>query len=242
MADDLAARPALDAREARGTRTLVYIALALTIVVLASVVTVLWYTLQLGDAPRSAAEKETAAARNAVHENPGDPELWAALALSQGRAGEWREAQAAIEAGREIEAHPSLDLAEAEVVRMRGDTDEAISLLEETKRKAEQYYSSREEELAGRGVSVEMPRKYVAEAAILLARIYHGQGDLSGALAEYDVALGIDSLMADVLVERADVRAESGDADGARDDYERALSMIPDYPEATEGLRRLGGE
>ena len=56
---------------------------------------------------------------------------------------------------------------------------------------------------------------------------------------EFAEALDENPTMADILAERGDALVTLGRLDEARADFERALELVPDLPEAVEGLARL---
>jgi len=53
------------------------------------------------------------------------------------------------------------------------------------------------------------------------------EGDLAGALVEYDKALKADPNAAEIYAKRGGVRRASGDVEGALDDYDRAFALDP---------------
>ena len=72
-------------------------------------------------------------------------------------------------------------------------------------------------------------------------------GDLDGALADYDQAIRLNPRDASNFRIRANMRQAKGDLDGALADYNEAIRLQPEYAEAfnnrgqrTPGKRRLG--
>ncbi|MHB1340752.1 MAG: tetratricopeptide repeat protein [Coriobacteriia bacterium] len=213
--------------------------LALMVVILASVVTVVLYGLQLQKAPRTLEERTLAVAETAVKEKPDDPSSWLMLAYAEIEIGRFAAAGEAIATGKAIMDLPDFYVADAYRAEAAGDSDEAIDLYEAAKQRALEYRKARDAEVAAVGARLTGPNTALADAAIGKARLLARAGDLKRALVEYDTALEVDSRMSDILVERGDVRARTGDTQGAKSDYEAALEFVPDMPEALDGLARI---
>ena len=60
----------------------------------------------------------------------------------------------------------------------------------------------------------------------------HAQGDLAGALADFDRALALSPDCPEIRNNRGAVRHDQGDLTGALADFDRALALNPGYPEA----------
>ncbi|MCA9539054.1 MAG: tetratricopeptide repeat protein, partial [Myxococcales bacterium] len=75
-------------------------------------------------------------------------------------------------------------------------------------------------------------------ARLNLARYLLHLGDAAGALAEVERLLA-HTPDADALALRGVLRGNAGDLAGARADFEAAVALEPNQPEATMGLRRL---
>jgi hypothetical protein len=76
---------------------------------------------------------------------------------------------------------------------------------------------------------------------VLLAMYAGRRGDLEGAAARLQKALGLQPYQADALVMLAQIRARQGRRAEARAALEEALRFDPQSPPAREGLRVLGG-
>ena len=60
------------------------------------------------------------------------------------------------------------------------------------------------------------------------------------AIAAYDEYLKVSPNDSDVLVLRGDLKAQAGDTAGAQKDYRAALTFVPDYQPALDGLAKIG--
>jgi tetratricopeptide (TPR) repeat protein len=67
-----------------------------------------------------------------------------------------------------------------------------------------------------------------------------GQGKVAEAIVAYSFALERNPQMSDVLAARGDLYARSGKPEDAERDYRKALTMLPDFAPAIDGLKRLG--
>jgi hypothetical protein len=74
------------------------------------------------------------------------------------------------------------------------------------------------------------PQNYVAYDSLGYAR--QTDGDLDGALADYDRALSINSRFPNIYLNRGSARQAKGDWDGALADYDEALRLSPNYADA----------
>ncbi len=84
--------------------------------------------------------------------------------------------------------------------------------------------------------------KYVesaSDANMRLAALYMTQKELDKAAERLDALLAANPGAADALVLRAHVFALAGDKVKAKEMYEKALTFIPDYQDAVDGLKAL---
>jgi len=85
-------------------------------------------------------------------------------------------------------------------------------------------------------IQTQGPSQLILLKAQALARLQ----DWKGSLAMLTEALKIEPRSADILVIRAVTYRQLGDLDKARADYKLALSFIPDYQPAIDGLKQIG--
>ena len=222
-------------------QTLIIAALAVSVVILAALATVVLYGLQLDRAPRTLQERNLAVAQAAVNDSPDDATSWLLFAYAQAETGRFSAAEDAVERGRALNDTAAFAIAYAYIAEAQGETDEAIDRYESAKQQAIADAEARAAELAEVGVSYDTINTDLADAAIAKARLLAGVDRQQEALAEYDVAIETNPQMADILVERGDLRYSLGDTEGARADYTEALRFMPDMPEALAGLALIGG-
>lgn len=220
-------------------RILIVATLSVVVVILASLATVVLYGLQLQSAPRTLLERSLDVAETAVAQQPENPNAWLELAYAQIEVRRYGAAAQTIESGLAVKDMAGFYLAEAYLLERQGRTEAAIEKYESAKQRAIAEREKRNQELEAVGVQLQTVNTDLADAAIGKARLLAEAGELQKARVEYDVALDANPRMADIFVERGDVRASLDDADGARSDYERALTFVPGMPEALDGLARL---
>lgn len=225
-----------------GQRFLLTVVLATIIVILAVVATIVLYGFEVSKAPRTAAERAVATAEAATREKPKIAQNWVDLTYAYVAAERFADAKSASAKGKKVEDLPAFYIADAYMLEQQGKTVEAIKAYETAKTKATEYYDKRVKAAMEVGAKFATPNYDLADAAIFKARLLAKQGDATAAVKEFDIALGVDPQMSDVLVERADAKATLGDRTGARADYTDALRFIPDMPEALAGLKKVGNE
>ncbi len=109
----------------------------------------------------------------------------------------------------------------------------AITAQPDSQRTALERYIAR----ASVQVDLEKPQALLEHARYELAELYLGGGDRTAALAQLDhIVLDQPAgrYAPEALAEQGRIRAASGDAQGARDAYERLLLQYPDYLFADE--------
>ena len=84
-----------------------------------------------------------------------------------------------------------------------------------------------------------LPLSY-STAALTKANALVALHDYKGAVQAFDVYLKVSPTDSDILVLRAQAKAQAGDKTGAAADYRAALKYIPDYQPALDGLKQIG--
>jgi tetratricopeptide (TPR) repeat protein len=198
------------------------------------------------DIPRTIEEYKLAQAHAGVGINES-AESVGNLALEQIDAGRFSEAVATIALGREQdfqdeERNYAFDYAEAYMLDKQGEKARAIGAYENIRSLIKEAW----DRVAQSGVSPNwalangMHPNYFA-SGFALARLHQEQGDNTKALELLDEYIEQYPIAADVLVVRGDLKLAMGDVAGAREDFNKALTYIPDDELALEGLRKAGG-
>ena len=218
---------------------LLRVALALIIVVLATTAALVIFFVTAEKAPRTAVERDTAAAEIAVREHPSDAAAWQTLAYAYARGQRYDDALAAIRKGRSSTKEQALLLPEAEVLRAAGRFKESVSIYDEAlgvlSREESEAVAARKKQ----GVAMSAPNQS-------LVRAYYGRGlarkalgDTTGAIEDVSAALALAPGQANMRVTLGDLYAASGQREQAKAAYTEALRYVPDYAEAKLGLERL---
>jgi tetratricopeptide (TPR) repeat protein len=84
----------------------------------------------------------------------------------------------------------------------------------------------------------DLPGDLVEASHYYLARIYLDQGDTDAAIEELQQALAIDRVDADAWYLLGQTYLQVDDLDGAIDAFSRAVTFVPNFREAYEGLAR----
>jgi len=73
-----------------------------------------------------------------------------------------------------------------------------------------------------------------------MAALLYGEGRYHEALTLVERALAIQPHNPEFLTAKGAILLKLGDREGARDAFQRALAVAPDYGDAREGLRETG--
>jgi len=217
-------------------------ALFLIVTILAAGAYLVYYTVSHQGLPSSFADKAAQDARIAYLASPQDSSVVADYVRALIADDKLGMAEDIVEEFRSLEATapaPFVTVEEARIEWTRGNTENALALLEAAKQECEDLRARRIEGFRERGIEAEPQMPEIIRTALLHADVLESEGRFAEGVAVLDWALEEDPTMADVLVRRGGFYAAQGDAEKAKADYERALAMIPDFGPALEGLGAL---
>ena len=218
---------------------LLRIALALIIVVLATTAAMVIFFMTVEKAPRTAVERDIAAAEIAVRARPSDASAWQTLGYAFARAQRYDDALAVVRKGRSATKEQFLLLPEAEVLRTAGRFKESVGVYDEalvvlSKEESEAVAARKKQGIAMSAPNASLVSAYYGRGLALKAL-----GDTRGAIKDVSAALSLDPGQATMRVTLGDLYAASGDTARAKAAYTEALRYVPDYEEAKLGLRRI---
>lgn len=223
--------------------TMIYVALGLVVLFLASVVGVLATGIATPSGPRSVAERQLLLASSTARGAAGDagaPYITALVATGDFSAARIALLQA--RSGEGTATMPALDLAEARLKYATADYADAITFADSAMRGFIQKYEQR---IASGGAQATAAKNVgygedYYNAALVKAYCLSELGKFDAAIEAFDIYIEHNPTAADILVDRANARLEAGDQSGAEADFREVLKYIPDSTEALQGLEKIG--
>ncbi len=234
--------------EDRRVRAMGIGALVLVILYLLTVISALYMGLLTPTAPRTVAERDVMAWESATRAEDATIEHWQSYILALIADSQYQRARTMIE---QVDANGALDQSRGAnmlyctgvLYTAQGRYDEALDAFTEVMELTRAAY---EEELQ-RG-DAEGPNWAMAFgihdnyyfSATSKAAIYREQSRWAEGIEMLDVYLEDNPQAAGILVDRAYLKTQMGDLEGAEADYREALRYVPDFEEAREGLQEIG--
>lgn len=218
---------------------LLRVALALIVVVLATSGSLVIFFVTAAKAPRTAVERDVAAAEVAVRERASDPGTWQTLAYAYVRAERFDDAVEVSRRGRTATAAKVLLLSEADALRSAGRHKDAIAVYDEAVTALSQEESAAAVTRKRQGIAASAPSSSLVTAFYGRALSRSETGDAKGAIADVKQALEFGPQQSSLLTTLGQLYEKTGETAKAKAAYREALRFIPDYPEALLGLKRL---
>ena len=218
---------------------LLRVALALIIVVLATSAAMVVYFMTAEKAPRTAVERDTAAAEIAVRQRPSDAAAWQKLAYAYAKAGRFDEALKTIRTGRTTTHVQALLLPEADILRAAGRQSESLSVYNDAIELLSREESAAVAARIAKGVTMAEPSQSLVAAYYGRGLARGATGDQTGAIKDILAALELAPGQVELNVSLGDLYAATNQDDLARAAYKEALRYVPDYEGALQGLARL---
>ncbi len=235
----------------RRVRALATLAALIVILYLAAIVSMLYFGI-LGGAggPRSAIERDVMVTESVVRseESTATPEQWQDYVSALISDSQYAAAQRVI---AEVNANPALDQTRganmlyctAVLQRAQGRPQQALETFAEVMAATDEVYQV-ELERPDDGT----PNWAVADgrhgnyflSTLARASIYRDLGQWQEGIEALDIFLAENPLSAGIIADRAYLKAQAGDLEGAEADYREALRYVPDMEDAIEGLREIG--
>jgi tetratricopeptide (TPR) repeat protein len=225
-------------------RRMVYVALALVILFLATVTGALLSGVGRPDHPRTTAERDLLVAAESVKSGAVGA-AWAPYITALVATGDLGKARITLDAARaSVPATmtvPELELSEAriELAQERYPQAERAAGTAMKAFEAEQAARVASAETSKAASEVGIDTAYY-DAALIRAYGYVGMRRSKEAIPLFDLYIKHKPTAADVLVDRGNAKADAKDEKGAEKDFKAALQFVPYDSEAKAGLKRIG--
>lgn len=226
-------------------RKMVFITFGLVIVFLVTALSAIFTGVVGRTGPRSFAEKQVAVAGAAVGEGTKDPTVIGDYVAALIASGQYSRAQREITSAKKSlddSATAEFTLAEARLLSAQDKYEESIRAGERALKQINADYQAKLKvggEVTRVAKNDGLHENYF-ETVLLIAYAHRELKQWDKAITSFDVYLGRFSDAADILVDRGNAKAASGDKKGAEADFRTALKYIPDSQEALDGLSKIG--
>jgi len=237
--DDAAPAPEPEPEPDVVSAWLLRVALALIIVVLATAGAMVIFFVSAEKAPRTAVERDIAAAEIAVRERSSDPTAWQALAYAYVRGERFSDAIEVSRRGRSTTGAQVLLLSEADALRSAGRHKDAIAVYDEAVTALSEEESAAVAARKKQGIATPVTNDSLVTAFYGRALSRRATGDVPGAIVDLKRALELAPRESSLLATLGEFYEKTGETAKAEAAYREALRFIPDYPAALLGLKRL---
>jgi tetratricopeptide (TPR) repeat protein len=193
--------------------------------------------------PRTATERNIALLSEQVQSGQADTIAWARYIDALVTAGQYSKARdVASTALTQAKSDKSYILAEqARLEFVTKDYSGAVGTADKAIAAADAEYQAKQTANTARHIAQGATRPDSWGLAVLTkAQSQSASGDKAGAIKTLDVYLAQTPTDSDILTQRGDLKAATGDVAGATKDYRQALKFIPDYKPALAGLSKIG--
>jgi len=218
---------------------LLRVSLALIIAVLATATAMVVFFVTAEKAPRTAVERDIAAAEIAVRERSSDPAAWRTLAYAYVRGQRFDDAVEVSRRGRSTTGAQVLLLSEADALRAAGRYKDSLTVYDETVIALSEEESAAVAARKKQGIATPESNSSLVSAFYGRALSRRETGDIPGAIADVTSALEFAPQQSELLVTLGELQETSGDTAKAEAAYREALRFIPDDAAALAGLKRL---
>lgn len=221
------------------SRLLLGVALSLIVILLVTTGLIFYYMQTLNKAPRTAIERDITAGEAAVKEYPQEPNTWAALAIAYAEAGRFDDAYATIDRAEKLTKTSALTIIRAEVLRRQGRYEAALKTYDEAEKIIRSGLKQAGTRRAQKGIFFDPDDPTLIEVYMGRGVCYDELGEVKKAIVQLQKAAELAPDQTTILVQLAGYYAEDGQTAKAEAAYEKALTFVPDDPDALAGLKKL---
>ncbi|MBC7265995.1 MAG: tetratricopeptide repeat protein [Anaerosomatales bacterium] len=230
-------------RMKRTNRRLLIVMLVTVIGTLAVVAWVLATNFPGRQTPRTFQERQLVMLETVVKQKPQSEEAWADYILALVAAKQYSKAEQVINQAEKTLGPNVIDIlyVKARLSAARGDSDEALALVDKAIKAGLEFRKKELERLAEMGTFPDpkvIKGPVLASAYYFQAQLYADKRMWEEAVESLTKSLEEEPASADALVMRGNAYLEMGKAESATADFEKALKFIPGYAPAVEGLKK----
>lgn len=224
-------------------RTLSWVLVIIVLLFLTTIVAALMLGVIGSDKPRTSRERDLQTYEFQTSQGSTDAFVWKAYVGALVDSGQLQKAQQVIDRGLQvIDNKPGADLtfAQAQVYYSGKKYQDAVDAATGGMAALQAWHDTQKNIDGTPQQKGEPVSDNYWGMLYIRALSYRELGDNDKALADFDTYLDEKAGASDVYVMRGDIRLEMGDREGAEEDYRRALTHLPDYQPALDGLEELG--
>lgn len=226
-------------------RALAILAGLLVVLYLVTVVSALVMGLMNPTEPRTRGERDLQYFELAAMQDPANAKVWRDYIDSLMATRQYMKAQSVIDqAAAAIDQSGTQDIAyaQARLYLATKKYDQAITSADELREKLKKYHdAAKKKRDSPESKGQEINENYYG-ALLVKAEAFEALEDPEQALESLDAYLERYETAADILIWRGEIRASTGDTEGAEEDFQAALQFLPNDPNALDGLEKIGAE
>ncbi len=197
--------------------------------------------------PRTSAERDLMVLTGTVQSGKATTQTYSQYVATLISAGQLAKAEQALDQALSIVKKDKsyLYAQQAQLALAQKDYEATVQAADkamaEAKKELQAFMDENVKNNRKRTAGAQMPASFTT-AALAKAQALVISKDWPGAVKAFDVYLKESPTDADVMVQRALAKIETGDEAGAEKDFKAALKYIPDYEPALDGLKQIGAE
>jgi len=196
-------------------------------------------------APRTAAERDLMALTATVQSGKANTQTYSQYVSTLINAGQLSKAQQSLDEALKIakkdKSYLYAQQADLALARKdyKGTVAAADKAMAEATNELKAFMANNVKNNRAKLAGAVIPTSY-GEAALAKAEALVATKDYAGSIKAFDLYLKASPTDADIFVQRAQSKIQTGDKKGAAADFREALKFIPDFQPALDGLKQIG--
>lgn len=196
-------------------------------------------------APRTAAERDLMALTATVQSGKANTQTYSQYVSTLISAGQLSKAQQSLDQALKIAKTDKsyLYAQQADLALAHKDYRSTVAAadkaMDEATKELKAFMANNVKNNRAKLAGAVIPTSY-SQAALAKAEALVATKDYAGSIKAFDLYLKASPTDADILVQRAQSKIQTGDKKGATADFRAALKFIPDFQPALDGLKQIG--